>query len=44
VVIQTAAQVPKIEFEAVPNPDKVARVLRELRIEEEQEKLEGRVR
>ncbi len=44
VVIQTAAQVPRIEFEAIPNPDKVARVLRDLRIEEEQEKLEGRVR
>ena len=44
VIVQTAAQVPKIEFEAVPNPDKVARVLRELRIEEEREKLEGRVR
>lgn len=44
VVIQTAAQIPQIEFEAVPNPDLVARVLRELRIEEEIEKLEGRVR
>ena len=44
VIVQTAAQVPKIEFEAVPYPDRVARVLRELRIEEEQEKLEGRVR
>jgi hypothetical protein len=44
VVIQTAAEVPKIEFEGVPDPDKVARILRELRLEEEQEKLEGRVR
>ena len=44
VVIQTAAQIPKIKFEAVPNPDKVSKVLRELRIEEEREKLEGRVR
>ncbi|OGM25064.1 hypothetical protein A2715_03935 [Candidatus Woesebacteria bacterium RIFCSPHIGHO2_01_FULL_39_32] len=44
VVIQTASEIPKIEFEAIPNPDAVARVLRELRIEEEQEKLEGRVR
>ena len=44
VIIQTAAQVPKITFEAVPNPDTVARVLRDLRIEEEQEKLEGRIR
>jgi hypothetical protein len=44
VIIQTAAQVPKIEFEVVPNPDAVAKLLRELRIEEEQERLEGRVR
>jgi membrane protein YdbS with pleckstrin-like domain len=44
VVIQTASQVPRIQFEAVPNPDRVAKVLRELRIEEEVEKMEGRVR
>jgi uncharacterized membrane protein YdbT with pleckstrin-like domain len=44
VVIQTAAEIPQIEFEAVPQPDRVARILRELRIEEEQEKLEGRIR
>ena len=44
VVIQTAAEVPRIEFEAVPDPDRVSRILRDLRIEEEQEKLEGRVR
>lgn len=43
-LIQTAAEIPQIEFEAVPQPDKVARILRELRIEEEVEKLEGRVR
>jgi len=44
VIVQTAAQIPKIDFEAVPSPDKVAKVLRELRVEEEIEKLEGRVR
>lgn len=44
VVIQTAAEIPQIEFDAVPNPDRVSRILRELRIEEEQEKIEGRVR
>lgn len=44
VVVQTAAEIPQIVFEAVPNPDKVARILRELRVEEETEKLEGRVR
>ena len=44
VVIQTAAQVPKIEFEDIPQPDQVAKILRELRVEEQIEKLEGRVR
>jgi membrane protein YdbS with pleckstrin-like domain len=44
VLIQTAAQIPQIKFESVPQPDKVARILRELRIEEEVEKLEGRIR
>lgn len=44
VIIQTAAEVPKISFEDVPNPDRVAKILRELRVEEEQEKMEGRVR
>lgn len=44
VVIQTAGEIPQIEFKAVPQPDRVAKILRELRVEEEQEKLEGRVR
>lgn len=44
VLIQTAGEVPNIEFEAVPHPDRVAKILRELRIEEEEEKLEGRIR
>lgn len=44
VIIQTAGEVPRIEFTAVPNPDKVAKILRELRVEEETEKMEGRVR
>ena len=44
IIIQTAAQIPKIEFEAVPQPDRVAKILRDLRIEEEVEKLEGRIR
>lgn len=44
VYIQTSSEIPRIDFEAVPKPDKVARVLRELRVEEEVEKLEGRVR
>lgn len=44
IIIQTAAQIPKIDFEAIPQPDKVAKILRELRVEEEQERIEGRVR
>lgn len=44
VLIQTASEVPEIEFHDVPQPDKVAKVLRELRVEEEVEQLEGRVR
>lgn len=44
VIIQTAAEIPEFEFDAVPNPAKVAKILQELMIEEEQEKLEGRVR
>lgn len=44
VFIRTASDNPQIEFEAVPNPDGVSKILRMLRVEEEQEKLEGRVR
>lgn len=44
IVIQTAAEIPQIEFDAIPQPDRVAKILRELRVEEEVEKLEGRVR
>ncbi|MFI5241214.1 MAG: hypothetical protein ACHQUA_02140 [Microgenomates group bacterium] len=44
IMIQTASEVPNIEFEAVPHPDQVAKILRELRVEEELEKIEGRVR
>ncbi len=44
ILLQTASEVPRIEFEAVPHPDQVAKILRGLRVEEEQEKIEGRVR
>lgn len=44
VLIQTASEVPNFEFDAVPRPDKVARILQDLRIEEQQETIEGRVR
>ena len=43
VAVQTASEVQKIHFIAVPKPDRVAKILRELRVEEEIEKIEGRV-
>jgi uncharacterized membrane protein YdbT with pleckstrin-like domain len=44
VYVQTAGKAPEIDFEAVPKPDKVVRVLNQLIIQEQQEKIEGRVR
>lgn len=44
VLIQTASEVPNFEFLAVPAPDKIAKILQDLRIEERQEEIEGRVR
>lgn len=44
IMVQTASEVPNFEFVAVPKPDKVAKVLQDLRIEEQQEAIEGRVR
>jgi membrane protein YdbS with pleckstrin-like domain len=44
VLVQTAAEIPEIDFIDVPQPDKVAKVLREMRLEEEVEHMEGRVR
>lgn len=44
VLIQTAAEIPEIDFNNVPNPEKVIKVLQQLRQEEEQETLEGRIR
>ena len=41
--IQTAANVTEFEFEDVPHPAKVTTLLNELLIEEEREKIEGRV-
>lgn len=41
--IQTAAEKNEFEFEEVPQPSKVARLLNELILEEERENLEGRV-
>lgn len=42
--IQTASEVPTFNFLAVPKPDQIAKILQDLMLEEEQEKLEGRVR
>lgn len=44
VLVQTASEVPNFEFLAVPKPDQVVKVLQDLRIEEQQETIEGRVR
>lgn len=44
IFIQTAGTEPNFEFRAVPRPDRVVRVLEELRTQEEIEALEGRVR
>lgn len=42
--IQTAGALPTFEFEDVPSPAEVARIIQELRTEEEIEAIEGRVR
>ena len=44
VLIQTASEVPNFDFLAVPYPDKVVKVLQDLRVEEQQEAIEGRIR
>lgn len=44
VLVQTASEVPNFEFDAVPNPARVAKILQDLRIEEAQEAIEGRIR
>lgn len=44
VFVQTASEVPNFEFLAVPAPDRVAKILQDLRIEEQQEAIEGRIR
>jgi len=44
VLIQTAGTVPEFCFEAVPHPTQVAKIINEQIIQEEQEKIDGRVR
>ena len=41
--IQTAGEETEFEFESVPHPAKVAKLINELILEEEREKIEGRV-
>lgn len=43
VFIQTAAEKPRFEFVDIPNPGLVTKVLQQLRLEERQEELEGRM-
>lgn len=44
ITIQTAAEKLEIEVPNVPNPELVAKVLQNLRLEEKQEELEGRIK
>lgn len=44
IYVQTAGEQREIEFNSVPKPDKVVKVLGQLIIQEQQEKIEGRVR
>lgn len=44
IYIQTAGQKLEIEFESVPKPDKVVKVLNQLLTQEQLEKIEGRIR
>lgn len=44
VLVQAAEAIPQIVFEAVPNPERVAIILNDLMLEEEQEKIDGRTR
>lgn len=43
VLIQTASEIPSLEFIAIPHPSQVVKLLQELRIEEQVEALEGRI-
>lgn len=44
VYVQTAGEKPEFEFEDVPNPSQVTKIINRLILQEEQEKIEGRVR
>lgn len=44
VFIQTAAETPEFEFISIPKPDQVGKILNQMIDQEEQEKIEGRVK
>ena len=44
VFVQTAGEAQNIEMLGIPKPDRVAKILQELRQEEEIERIEGRIR
>jgi len=44
VLIQTASEIPVIKIEMIPNPALVIKVLQQMRGEEEQEAIEGRIK
>ncbi len=44
VLVQTAAEIPVIVIDKIPNPNLVLQVLQQMRSEEEQEALEGRLK
>ncbi|MFA6519091.1 MAG: PH domain-containing protein [Candidatus Shapirobacteria bacterium] len=44
ILIQTASEVNELVFEKIPNPEHVIKVLQQLRQEEEQEAIDGRIR
>jgi len=44
ILIQTASEIPLIKIDRIPNPDLVLQVLQQMRSEEEQEALDGRLK
>jgi len=44
IFVQTAGKVQQIEFECIPKPTKVVKLINSLMSQEEQEKIEGRIR
>lgn len=44
VIIQTASEIPMIEVAYIPNPNAVVKILQQMRLEEEEEALQGRMK